>query len=548
MRSAKGAAFDREGGISAILPVFLRADETIEPARTRPFRPRHALHEGNRIAGNHDRASSGVTHEHGPQRRSPVAKISGPVARRHFRDARFRPDSDRPQAGCGPENGASEAMTPRIQEEDRPWQGESRLRRTAIALLSAGIALRIALSLSSSHVAPTSDMAQYLALARSVARGAALGSIDRALAYPVFLGGLLASRLGSLAAIYLVQSLLTLTAGVLLAILASKTGGRAAGWIALALIVPQLTVAQYSGLVLSEALFLPLFALWILLALMPGSRPAWTLVISGAAAGAATIVKPAALPLAVGTILALGVTGPRRIRSSMIFGASTAAVVFVGVQCLAAIAGTSPSIAPTLGVNLYLGNSPGARLDGGGDKTLPHDLDEIQDPRERDARARRDAIDYATSHPGRTVLLGLVRMIRLAGVNPGRIEHDALVADGLPSAVVFFWLGLEWVLVLTLLTIACASRGRAWTRLLIPPALVLAPYVVVLCSTFVQTRFRLPIHVLLLPYAATGISGLRARLSGDPALKTHLAWALAACVTVILGATVLDGLLKAASG
>lgn len=437
----------------------------------------------------------------------------------------------------GPE--PSENTLPRSESHPR----HARLAAAAVvSLLAAGVALRIALSLTSSRVTPTSDMAQYLALAEALARGMATGPLDRAMAYPLFLAGLISLGLESLRAIYLVQSALTLVVVIVTALHASALGGKRAGWAALAFFAPHLTIAQYSSLVLSEALFLPLFALWTLLVVGPSSRPPWRIGASGLVAGLAALVRPAAFPLAVGTVLALALTGPRRVRSTLLFAMAAAAAFAMGLAG-ASLTGAPPPLAPTAGINLYLGNSPQARLDGGAEPVLPEDLTDLGNPGERNARALRAALDHAWGHPVRTVLLAWMRALRLLGVNPGRIEHDALVGDGWPSGLVLVWLALEWITLCSLAAVGLAAHGPRLSRTLLAPALVAAPYVLVLCATFVQTRFRLPLHLLLAPYAAVGLAVL---VEGFPApsRSRRAGWAVAAVVAAILVASGVEVLAK----
>ena len=424
------------------------------------------------------------------------------------------------------------------------WEASRGLRRAGIALLAAGALLRILISVLSSRVTPVSDMAWYLGASRVLGADTnLLVGTDRALLYPVFLGGLAAVGLGSLLAYYMVQSVLTLAAVAATAWFAARVGGARLGWLTAALLAPQLTVAQYSGLLLSESLFLPLFALWLALAWPAGDAHAVSrqatlrIAVAGAAAGIAGAVRPAALPLALGTALALLLVGDRRLRAAGTFVAAAAIVFVVAVLATAHVARVAPSFLPTAGVNLYLGNGPGSRLDGGGMERLPPSLQAVHDPAARNAQARREALREMARRPLRTSLVFGIRLVRLASVNPGRIEHDALVAEGWPSALAIAWLGCEWLGCAVLAVMAW--RGKAMTRsALVFTTLVAAPYVLVLASTFVQTRFRLPLVLLLAPVAAAGLGRLLEAPRTPSGRRRSIVAGLAAAALVVAATAV----------
>jgi hypothetical protein len=173
---------------------------------------------------------------------------------------------------------------------------------------------------------------------------------------------------------------------------------------------------------------------------------------------------------------------------------------------------------------------------------LPQHLDAIADPAARNAQAGREALREVARHPARALVVGAVRWVRLVSLNPGRIEHDALVRAGWPSALVLLWLGLEW----TLLVAGCAVAWRAGaaTRPAVSFAVLLAaPYVLVVTVTFVQTRFRLPLVLLLAPFSAAGLSRFleTPRSSGG---RRALVLAALGGVALVVAATAVDLALK----
>lgn len=385
--------------------------------------------------------------------------------------------------------------------------GAMRLERSlsriaGLAGLAAGLLIRVGLVVRSSGIEPTSDMRDYLDLAGVLAAGAPLVQVDRALLYPAALAALMRVGLDSLLGIYLLQSLSTLAAAVILAGLARRWLGVGWGW-AMLMTAPSLTVAQYSGLLLSESLFLPLFALWALLILRPSTRLGAS-AAAGACAALACAARPAAIPLALGTAMVLVLKGRPARRSAIVFSAAAGAVWTAWLACFPFIAEGRVATVPTAGVNLYLGNHAEARGDGGGVPRMPPRLAAIEDPSERNALAGREALAYMATHPLRTAWLALVRAVRLAGVNPGRVETDALASYGLGRAAAAGWLVAEWLGLVAMATVAL-RLDSGLRRPAIEAAWILAPYVAVLLFTFVQTRFRLPLHALLLPFAARGL-------------------------------------------
>jgi hypothetical protein len=145
-------------------------------------------------------------------------------------------------------------------------------------------------------------------------------------------------------------------------------------------------------------------------------------------------------------------------------------------------------------------------------------------------------------HPLRTAGNILVRVLRLASVNPGRVEHDALVADGFPSRLVIAWLALEWLLLAVLAAVGVRTGGTPEGALPFATAIA-GPYVLVLALTYVQTRYRLPLVPLLALFAAPGLASLLDARSRTGTFRRAVPAALIACV-VVLGATVVELALK----
>lgn len=396
-------------------------------------------------------------------------------------------------------------------------------RLVPFAAVAAGIGLRVALSLASCQVNPWTDMKSYRAIALSIAARDGLAAVDRPLLFPTLLATtyrFLASQ--DLLQTYLIQSILSILAVFAIAAYARILfGGQAARW-TVTLLAPLLTFAQYSSLLLTETSFTVVFGLWLTCCLRHGVddcpssvfqvRRIAQLLLGGGLAGVGCLLRPSALSLAAGTALAIGIVNLdwRRLAMPSVFLLGLIVSYTGGHRGIMILANVTSPPVPTLGINLYLGNSSAARWDGGGLVELPADLEAIKDPIARDAEALRRAIGYMKDHPLKTVALASVRAVRLLGINPGRVEHESLVADGVPSILAIGWLAVEWWVVVLAAGTSFDLIPRCRSTLPIAAA-VGGPYLVVLLFTFVQTRFRLPIFLLLVPVAAAGLAEFYAR-------------------------------------
>lgn len=421
--------------------------------------------------------------------------------------------------------------------------GTPAARWIGLALIVAGLCIRLAVAFSSAPVEPRSDMLDYFRLAGGFRAEHIPVDADRPLAYPILLAGLMGLGFSSRIALYGIQALLSLITAGLIAWAAGCLIHPTVRIPALGLACCSLTLSQYCGLFLTENVFVPLLAVWVGLALHRHRSDAMA-SLGGVAAGVAVWVRPAALPLVAGTVVALALPPERRWRGAVSFLIAAVASIWVLARMMGAIAGPTVTWLPTAGINFLIGNSQDARWDGGGLSRLPPEVARIADPHARNRVAFRLGLSHAAEHPIETLARAAIRGVRLLGVNPGGTELEALSAYGVPKWSATVWLGFEWWTLCALATIgAVSSVGRTIAAKL---AWLVLPFVASLLATFVQTRFRLPIFVLLIPLASWGITATT-RHEASSIEQQH--WprsrrALAFALTLLFLAALADAVLR----
>ncbi|MCC7143331.1 MAG: hypothetical protein IT349_14630 [Candidatus Eisenbacteria bacterium] len=391
----------------------------------------------------------------------------------------------------------------------------------ALACLAGGAILRIWLALRSSLVEPWSDMRAFLELARIVGSEHGALTADRPMLYPWLLARAFAEGLSPGVPLYLTQGFFSLTVAALLARLSARWFGAPAGYATLALGCFSITFAQYSALALTETAFAAAYfgGVNLILAaprldLALGSRKARQVAAAARIAGVlllavAAVLRPSGLALAMGLLVGAAWAPSRSLHRGkrIAIGAASLALLvtsYLGfVQLLERETGVHTGPFPTAGFNLYLGNSPGARWDGGGATVVPPELTGEKDAIASGELARRLAFEHIGAHPAETLGRIAVRTLRLCGINPGRVEYDALTRYGLPAPIVVGWLAAEWIGVLLLSAVGVALAPRSIQRCLV---LALAPYLAGLAISYVQTRYRIPVHLWLLPFAGATLA------------------------------------------
>lgn len=262
----------------------------------------------------------------------------------------------------------------------------------------------------------------------------------------------------------------------------------------------------YSGLILSETMYL-LMTTWFFLVLI---RPPERLpgAAGGALAGLAHLARPTMfyfLPvvfavqallkkwnlksLALAAACFLVVVSPWVIRNYLLFG---------GIHFSTASAGQV----------LWEGNNPWNTEGGVSErdwdylKAMPRDLDEF----ERDAWKKRRALDYIKDHPGKFVVVSLKRVARFWNIRPNAEPYDR----GL-----YMWasiLSFGPVLVLSLAGLwVLRDRWRATLPIWLFTGYMTALHAVTIGSI----RYRLPLEPLLTAVAAATLARVLIRRTGS---------------------------------
>lgn len=434
-----------------------------------------------------------------------------------------QPEDNRPRAGQG-----------RPTDDQRFWRDP-----LVGLLLVIALFLRVAynLALDPNHLDWYSfviDEREYFGAAHMFAEGRGFSFFDTALwvrppLYVAMLGALLRLGESSYLPVLVVQSVLSTVSLLPLGLLAYRHGGRAAARWCIALGAIYLPFTLFSGLLLSETLFVFLLS-WALFALdrvvsqLPsaGSRSGlnW-LGFAGVLLGLATLTRATALALVPLTALWIFLNLRKRANTTSMRSLALAGVVLV-VPILMLIPWTARNwvaygrfipVDTTSGYNLWLG-SVGVR----DEERLQADLLTIENPADRQAFALARGWENITRDPmsffgkGIKESLDLWRPLfsaeerQVRGYTSGRVPAWHLV-----SLLVFD--DLLYVLILLAAVLGLLFSGEA----AVEPAplrsltlLWLAIWMAIAFVFFAVTRFRLPVVAVLLPWAAIGIAHLSA--------------------------------------
>jgi 4-amino-4-deoxy-L-arabinose transferase-like glycosyltransferase len=390
-------------------------------------------------------------------------------------------------------------------------------RRLVLAAAAAGLAARLGFGLLYWVNKPmTHDEREYLALAHSIASGRGFSyepdhdsgttqQFGRAPAYPLFLAAIGAGRGPSdtvPARVKIVQSIVGAIAVCLIALLAWRLAGPAAGavsaWIA-AIYPPLVWISAYA---LSESLYCMLALSAVLLldcaldrANAGRSTTVWT-IAAGALSGIGILVRPAMLfflPVAglwliVGRrwmiaglliVTALVVVAPWTVRNYRTYGR----VVLVASEG---------------GVTFWTGNHPLARGEGDLAANPGIKLADIEfrarhpglTAEELEPLYYRDAIDHIAAHPAWWIgLLARKAFYTVVPIGPSYTLHSTLYAA---ASIVSYLLLIPFALAGAA---AYWRRGNALGRPTRPEALFwLAASAAIVCLLFFpQERFRIPV-------------------------------------------------------
>ncbi len=227
-------------------------------------------------------------------------------------------------------------------------------------------------------------------------------------------------------------------------------GNRSAARVAAGIAAFEPFWAGTSALILSEAVFVPflLLMLWGLAALWsPGPRrPVVVAMFTGAAAGAAVLVKPSfalAVPILPMAWLATARDG-RSLRLTLIVGLGAVVVMAPWWARNARVLGRFVPTASWGGASLFDGLNPSA--DGSSDMRFlarpeVRGLPEL----DQDAFLTKNALEFAREHPWRVARLALIKAGRFWSPWPNAESFRSRTIAAASAAVslpLFFWLAL----------------------------------------------------------------------------------------------------------
>lgn len=375
------------------------------------------------------------------------------------------------------------------------------------------------------------DEREYFGAAYMFAEGRGFSFYDtfvwvRPSLYTVLLGGIL--RASGMAYLYLpvllVQSVLSALTLLPVGRLADLVAGRRAARWTLFLGAVYLPLTLFAGLLLSETLFVFLFACTLLclwnarLALFAGkgwSRRWWWVVGAGLLLGAAALTRATALAFVPVAAVWLALSLPRwvglrtRITAAcLLLVVSVAAILPITVRNYVAYNGFI-LLDTTAGYNLWLG-SQGVR----DEERLRADLLAVPNQADRQQYALSKAWENISRDPAAFAAKGLKESLDLWRPSLSAEEN---AAKGYPSGRVPAWHLLSLLLLDTGLYIGILVLAVAGLAFTTPNALKWLTggwtllWVVMSFVFFAVTRFRLPIVVSLLPWAGIGLGLLQGR-------------------------------------
>jgi len=394
--------------------------------------------------------------------------------------------------------------------------------------VAAGFLLRLAFALAYWTGQPlTHDEREYLALARSVARGEgfvypadepATGTAQRfgrAPGYPLFLAMLHVTEVVETvpARVKIAQSLIGAVGVWLIAMIAGRAAGPGGAVTAAAIAAVYPPLVFMPAYALSETLYstVALAGAWVLgpmAVTVPNRRTVTVTVLAALLTGLAILVRPAMLffvPFAAGWMI-----WKREARLAAIFALVTLASIAPWTMRNARVYGRFVLVASEGGVTFWTGNNPFAR--GEGDLAANPDMKRAElelrnryaslSPEQREPLYYREAFSWIRSHPlDWTVLLARKAFFTIVPAGPSYTLHSTkyvLASAGaylllLPPALVGGWR---------------IGRDRA------PIALWLMVASTIFASLvfFPQERFRIPV---IDPALIVSAAGLAARHSHE---------------------------------
>jgi 4-amino-4-deoxy-L-arabinose transferase-like glycosyltransferase len=358
----------------------------------------------------------------------------------------------------------------------------------------------------------THDEREYLALARSIARGdgftypadePAAGTAQqfgRAPGYPLFLAALGVSRPSDTvpARVKVAQAIVGTIGIWLIAVIAARAAGPKAGTVAAAIAAVYPPLVFIPAYAFSETLFstVALLTAWVLeIAALKGPRHERTLAAaSGALTAAAILIRPTMLffvPLAIVWLL-VSRGGTARVSRTLIFAAALVLCIAPWTIRNARTYGRFVLVASEGGVTFWTGNHPLARGEGDLAANPALKREELAfrrshsglTPEELEPLYYRDALKWIASAPGSWLKLEVRKLFyTIVPIGPSYQLH---------SRKYFAASAVSYVLLLVPAALGAwrlVRRGRAP----VPLWLMAASAILASLVFFPQERFRIPV-------------------------------------------------------
>ncbi len=409
---------------------------------------------------------------------------------------------------------------------------------------AAGVSARLLVAWAAADAGLFADMVQYHERARHLAEtGALWPDALRGPGYPLLLAAAYRAFGESLWIARVVNALVGGALVVATGVLAGAAGAGRRAWVASAI------VAVYPALLLSSVYLMPegLYTLLVVTALaLVRHRSAGFAVAAGAVSGAAMVTRSVGLALTATPVAVwLGawwrgeVEASRAVARVAVFVAACAVVLAPWLLFTTRVAG-GPMLDATSGVNLLLGNHPGAtgRLVLTDEASLREQyVVGAVTPADGNARAIAAGVSWAMEHPHQWLRLAGRKLGYLFGLE-GR-EHAWVYGHGYFGERRALTVTLWAALLVASFPLLCMGAAVGFVRAPrpAPPALVAIGAMVAATAalhviSFGESRFHLPLVPLLAVVASLGwtVDGRGGR--GRPVARVAVAALLIAGVAV----------------
>ncbi len=376
-------------------------------------------------------------------------------------------------------------------------------RNILLAIIAAAFIIRFFYFLTLGEDLQFPDSARYDRLAREIIAGEGYRTTSTAPLYPLFLAGVYAAFGHSFFAVRTAQAFVECASVIIVFLLAKGAFGGRAGLTAAGIFAVYPFFIFFSGLILTETLFI-----FLLLALMYHLKKCVSAPSAGSAAacgfigGAIILIKPVIfyfIPLA----LLFYIISEREKRIPLL---KSSALIILLVPLAASpwavynyIEHGTPKLFPSASVTLYESLHPGAT--GGPGKEFIRWTEEMKrmDEAELEKYFRREALKFIAENPWRTLQLAFIKQARFWSPIPNFPEYRDIKhgAAGFLSYMPVLFLAI-W------LVVSEKQRWKTFSHLCIPIIYFAILHTVILGSI----RYRLPVDPFIIILASGKIEAL----------------------------------------